>query len=435
VNHAKHRRKTANHAAKEAHLRAVPHPGMVEHGFWMKWRRRFLAYIEPYYRSRGLLTELSAAQLHAPGRSLHPIRLPAEATEPALFRHRVDEVWAAEHPPPAWGDLVVARGDRPEEPFWVGIVRLINGQPKPSLRRGEEPYVDPQARPAAAADKSAPSAKAAKGARLARGTAKQVAYVEEDEEEVDDGDYDDAASVGGKRKAGKAAAAPPAKKGKRGKSAPVVESAAAAADDAAPAAPAAAGSAAGSSAGGSDRMAVEAPASAAPELEYTVHWYGFIKTTLTDELRLYDPEAHAAAVLEADGPLGQWQAYVSALASKQFARVPTAVVDRWRECTYKLLTLSHVPRIGTGKLTSSTRSSSCGASRTRSSPKTTRCEPTSSARSRRTCVSRRMWRAWPASLRACSRSRWRRRRSRNRATRSLSAADPVDSGVDGVEIL
>ena len=92
--------------------------------WWVKWQRRVVEVIHPYYVKQGISVQLSEADRVrlCGGRKSHPHSLPAEAGAPALMRQRGDIERMRTGSPPAVGDLVIARSSLPQQPFWVGEI-------------------------------------------------------------------------------------------------------------------------------------------------------------------------------------------------------------------------------------------------------------------------------------------------------------------------
>ncbi len=114
-------RETLKKAAAQ-HLASTPHDFLLAKGWWTKWIDRVNDVIRPYYIKRRIIAESDVAPLQA-GRLPHPREMPRdkEWTAP-IWRIRVAEDWAAAHPPPNINQIVAVRGDKANEPFWLGKI-------------------------------------------------------------------------------------------------------------------------------------------------------------------------------------------------------------------------------------------------------------------------------------------------------------------------
>ena len=111
-------------AAVSKHLASKPHAFLEAKGWWTKWIKRANDVIRPYYIKRKILAEADAPLQS--GRLVHPRELPRDKAWTApIWRPRVAEEWALEHPPPKVNQFVAVRGDKANEPFWLGKLTSV----------------------------------------------------------------------------------------------------------------------------------------------------------------------------------------------------------------------------------------------------------------------------------------------------------------------
>src|SRR5690606_22875710 len=100
---------------------AAVHQGRKLLTWWTKWLDRVRDYIRPYYIQRGIIRENAAeGGVVDTGRRPHPDRLVADKSEPPLRQYTVSERCWHNIGAPKPGDILILRGNKPWQPFWIG---------------------------------------------------------------------------------------------------------------------------------------------------------------------------------------------------------------------------------------------------------------------------------------------------------------------------
>ena len=102
------------------------HAGQRHEGWWTKWLQRAHDHIQPAYVLRGFVPDPQV--LRTPYHA-HPQRLVTNGDELPCMEApgRVDGAWLIKHGVPRPGQMAIIRSDTVKEPFYVGVIRAVQG--------------------------------------------------------------------------------------------------------------------------------------------------------------------------------------------------------------------------------------------------------------------------------------------------------------------